>query len=189
MKDKLEEHLLPVMTVQWDQLAGCYDYVHLAGRFRLLDTHKRDSSDTIYGALEYPSTYREAQAWMCDLVIWSQGHNTDQPRKLYGWEPQYRVSTVNLREAERYAKTLRLIDRGLDRLKDEWGHPESYADYLLRVAKVLKVKYMAFKNTPERKERSGYEYQIRDVGYEARYSLDQMIRDWVEAGEREVAYA
>lgn len=187
MKKREDTHLEPVILVDWDKNNCGWGYVHLQGHFRVLDTTKHDSRDTIYGEMGYLSIYQQWQAELADLRIHSQGNNKDQPRHLYGITCQWTGRDIELREAERAYKVLKRIDQGLDKINQEWGYYQSFAEYVIRVAKVLKIKWIAVRRTPAAAESTGYTYRLCDVGKEARHALDWMVAEWIKAGEPQAA--
>lgn len=62
---------------------------------------------------------------------------------LYGHEVTFDMHRVRERDAAAIAATFRRIRRGLDRYNSRLGYSESFADYLLRVADILKVRRFA----------------------------------------------
>lgn len=76
---------------------------------------------------------------MADLVVTAQHDRVD--RAPYGWRVEYsQPHAVDLARAEVMVKVLRKVERGLARLQDELGYPETFAAYVARVGKVLGVK-------------------------------------------------
>jgi len=79
-----------------------------------------------------------------DLMVTSLGENTTlngdpnpEPR-LYGWEVRYEdVYSVDHRRAKKMAKTLDMVQRKLDKLKETRGYPQSYAEFLGRVGEAI----------------------------------------------------
>jgi hypothetical protein len=65
------------------------------------------------------------------------------PKSGFSMSSQLRydsVMTVERRDAELRAKTLRLVEQGLKRLDKEWGYSPDFGTLALRVLKVLKCK-------------------------------------------------
>jgi hypothetical protein len=182
---------LPALAVRWEENCGGGGYVHLIARPCLIDTTKHQppgyaidpTPDTPYGQLEWPAFGFEEYGWMKDLRVHSQGNNSDQPRKLYGWDLEYRPFEVKLSDARIMCKTLERLTKAIEKIEQEWGYTNDLPEFVLRVAKAMKVKYVLFENNYERKERSGYRYQVREPGKEAKYTLEDMVRTWVEAGQ------
>jgi hypothetical protein len=77
---------------------------------------------------------------LADLVVTAQHDGEMADRQPYGWNVEYRdVFSVNADRAAAMSKTLRAIDRKLDKLRDEWGYPTSFEEYVVRVAKALGI--------------------------------------------------
>lgn len=73
-----------------------------------------------------------------DLTVTAQADRASDD--AYGWRVEYsRPYSVDLRRAEQMAKTLRKVDAGLRRIEKRDGYPESFGQYLARVATVLGV--------------------------------------------------
>jgi hypothetical protein len=72
----------------------------------------------------------------------------------------HNVYDLELREAEAKAKTLRNIDRKLDKYRQEYGIVESFDAYLMRVAKAIGSKTIMVRGrkTSHKWGYAGYEY-------------------------------
>lgn len=85
---------------------------------------------------------------LADLRIEAQGHLSEG--RVYGWSVEYRdVFTVNAERAEVMAKTLRKVNRGLEKLEREQGYPANFAQYLARVAKILGIRTYGYNASPQ----------------------------------------
>lgn len=75
---------------------------------------------------------------LADLAIDAQADFASE--NAYGWDVRYRdVYDADLARVEQMVKTLRRIDRGLTRLREQFGYEESFAGYATRVANVLRI--------------------------------------------------
>ena len=68
--------------------------------------------------------------------------------ELYGWTLEYDPVGVTLVRAEKMVKTLRKIHRRLDAMTKEWGNPETFGAFALRVLKVIGAKGFVRKGEP-----------------------------------------
>ena len=172
------------LKVEWDKQTAYSSggYVHLIGTPVLLDKSDRTNNETLYGDIAWH--YYGDDKWMESLQLHSQGVDSDRPRKLYAWSIRYRdLYSVELQQAELMAKTLKRLEAGMDKLYAQWGACDAYSDYLLRAAKVMKVACCLF---PRRNyDGLDYKYRVTDVGRDAKYAIDSMIRDWSEAANKE----
>lgn len=80
----------------------------------------------------------EPLAHLADLVITAQRDARDEDGKWYGFAIDYRdVYAVDLRRAEIMVKGLRAINRKMDKLAEQLGHPRDLATYCAHVAVAL----------------------------------------------------
>jgi hypothetical protein len=76
--------------------------------------------------------------WLKDLVVTSQGERKGNPRHLYGWEVRYQnVFSVDAREAQLMAHTLKTIERRMAKLDEKYGRAATFGAYLARVAQAI----------------------------------------------------
>jgi hypothetical protein len=83
------------------------------------------------------------------LTVAAQANLRDDSEP-YGWDKGavYRdIHEVSLVQAEQMIKTLRKIDRSLNKIKDELGYASSYGQQLARVGKILGVTSYGFEPT------------------------------------------
>jgi hypothetical protein len=113
-----------------------------------------------------------------DLRITAQfDHVATQP---YGWRVEYHnVYAVELARAEAMVKTLRKIERGLERLRAEFGYPESFAAYVARVAKVLGVKQFGWRSPDGGMFPNGTQYRWTDADGLASH-VHTLVRDFTK---------
>jgi hypothetical protein len=79
-------------------------------------------------------------AGLADLVVQARAA-ADMGPGTYGWAVEYlQPYAVDLPRAQAMARTLAKLQRGMGRLDERLGHPESFGAYLLRVAEVLRVR-------------------------------------------------
>ena len=72
------------------------------------------------------------------------------------------------------AKTMRKIETGLNKLYNEFGRPSKFSDYVLRIAKIMKVKTFVFAVNEKFSSYSDNEYDfVDDFGY-AKNKIDTM---------------
>lgn len=88
------------------------------------------------------SSYFGDQPYLDSLQVRCQGDNGDTAahRRLYGFEVEYRPFSVDLLRAEAMVKTLRHVERVLQRCADRFGRVDSFADYAVRVAMALGIR-------------------------------------------------
>ena len=115
----------------------------------------------IRGAFEYnrPEEYRHGERTrvhddymtpahirgLADLELSCQGDSDRHATGVYAWRAEYRgVYSIDLGRAELMAATLKKLEKGLNKLAEEWGQPSTYGQFVLRVCKVLGCTRMAF---------------------------------------------
>lgn len=118
-----------------------------------------------------------------DLVISCQGsrHIPD----IYGWSIALDVYRLDLYKAEAAVKFLRQLQSKLDKLTAQLGSPQSYAEFVLRIATALGVE--GFRCLPKnaRDWRDARTMSLAD----GRYYMEQQCRDWLatQGSERRCA--
>jgi hypothetical protein len=82
--------------------------------------------------------------WTHDLQIRCQGEQdtVGDRRYLYGFGVEYFPHSVDLRRAGQMYRTLLRVAKGMEKLDHDRGYPASYAEYVHRVAEILKAKYI-----------------------------------------------
>lgn len=143
---------------------------------------------TQYSAIDDDTSSVSHQEWD-GLVLSTFGYTNDYGvdqgvRKMagMGWQPGFEThGTINLYRAEAMAKTLRSLDRGLDRLRDQVGDSaQTFGGQVQRLMAVLGITYV-IEAAPggyhsrwangERLRR----HSKRDIGS----YIDRKINDWV----------
>jgi hypothetical protein len=126
--------------------------------------------------------------WLKDLEVRSQGEMHATPRRLYGWSVEYRnVFSVELREAERMAKTLKTIHARMEKADQTYGRPATFGAYLARVAVAIGADTFIRPDGPQR----GWSYaengqRVMSIG-DGVYHIDRMIQKWAEPAPAEVS--
>jgi hypothetical protein len=155
-------------------------YVHVKGVVRSINRNKR-CDDCYLGEVDGPGWSSEQWGEYRDLEIYSQGVDTDTPRRLYGWEVQFeRRSFIRLHEAEEMTRTLRRIERSLEKQKQSYGYPHTFGQFCGRVAIAIGATRFLFQH--EEPSPDGYVYDVTDLAHGIG-RIDQMVEEWVKEGE------
>ncbi len=98
--------------------------------------------------------------------------------KIYHYSTQYTSQySVDINKAESMLFTLKKIDRGLDKISKQWGFPADYANYVLRVCKVLGVQgIIVSHNTPRSYKWNPNDYTIQDITNLSNIIANEMYR-------------
>lgn len=99
-----------------------------------------------------------------------------------GWTLEYENVNAGLSEAQKMVKTLKRINNGLNRLTKRLGWPGSFAEYVLRLADVLKIKKEVRQVQGTSPYYSENEYRILPVTH-----IKDHINDLVAETKKEVA--
>lgn len=89
--------------------------------------------------------------------------SNDQERAwgyFHGYSTPYHVDRV---VAEAMARTLRKVDKGLDKVTQHRGHVKDFDDYLFRIAGILDVQTYYVRSTPERLAVTGERFRRLDA--------------------------
>lgn len=81
----------------------------------------------------------------------------------WGFSHGYQPYLVDLDRAETIVRTLRKIAKGLDKATAERGHVTDFADYLFRVAKILRIRSFYLRNSDRRREITGQAFAQVDA--------------------------
>lgn len=138
-------------AIRLDRVKNYEKFFHMKGTFVTINDEKHDSPkhSCNLGEIIWPDSYGSTRQFY-DLEIWSQG-DTDCERKYYSWEIRYKgVYSVDLRQAEMMAKTLKGMESRLTKYAEKHGRALTVADYFLAVALTNKVKYFVKNNPPDR---------------------------------------
>lgn len=131
----------------------------------------------------YPSSGFDAHP-LADLVIGAQYDGATANHDPYGWDVEYRdVFSADLRRVEGMVKTLRKIERGLEKLRGEWGYPDTFAAYVTRVAKVLGIATFGYKHDGRESFYDGNDYRWTDADG-LRYRISELVAKYDKERER-----
>ena len=97
-----------------------------------------------------------------------------EPGRLIGWEVAYgQPFCVNLSTAETYVKLLRAVQRKLDKYAAEFGVPEGFGQFALRVCKALGVTQ--FIGAERNHWSEAYETRpVQDIGHAIGHELAKL---------------
>jgi hypothetical protein len=157
---------------------GNGNYRHVNFRFVTVD-HEDEVRNII-------SSYQDKHfEFFDDLVIHCQIGGVcseGEEMKPYSWGADYQdLYSVGLDGAEKMVKTLRRLEKGLDRIQDKLGYAETYADYVLRVANVLGVKVFVFQRTFNGDQYSANEYDFEYQFASAKHRINMLIDKNIES--------
>lgn len=156
-------------------------YVHFYAYPILLDTSKRDSHDCYEGTIEYISSWGDLKS-LYRFYVWSQGQDTDQPRKLYAIEVNYRdLHVLDAQEIAVMHKQMKAVQTSLDKQQKEDGYADSFGRYVGRVAKALKAKYILMEYAKQ-PSANGYKFRVLEVG-EGINAINNEVHQWENAAE------
>lgn len=111
------------------------------------------------GDLLFPSHGDQADVGLADFEV-SAYIDRDNPHP-WGFQHGYTPHHVDLPRAELMARTLRKIGTGLEAAETERGHVHDFADYLFRVAAILRIRFYFLRNDDLRLSMTGQRF--RDV--------------------------
>jgi len=147
-------------------------YGHADGTIRNWRTEWQDRDDCYYDQLR----------------ITCQQDNRSNAQS-YGWKISYNQPySVNLAVATKMQKTLSKINRAMEKLEREYGHPESFEDYVIRVSRALKADSFVFDFNNHNNgclDVGQYSYE-REVSY-AKHRIREMIFENLAALENPLA--
>jgi len=157
-----------------------HGYFRLHGR---IVTQRLENSEWIpYGGLgdEYDGPlYANLQA-RC------QGDDNSRKREagreqVYGFDFEYHdVYSVDLRKAERMAKTLKAVSVKLDKINETRGYVQSFGEYVGRIAEAIGAKGIGV--DLDKTRRNGYRWEWMPIG-DGVNRVNRMIWQWVEDGK------
>lgn len=138
------EKRTPVILLNTDSSLGMFGDAGDCLRFKLT-VHYLNEDGELRNYLDGSGVRRNEDAF-ADLCITAQAdRSSDDP---YGWSVEYRdLFSVNAERAEVMSKTLRKVNRGLEKMTAELGYAETFAGYVARVGKVLGVKTFMLRTT------------------------------------------
>lgn len=105
----------------------------------------------------------EIAAYVGNQSTWGSNYATDTDDKLWGFGVSfapYRIDQAD--HAQAIARTLAAIDRGLRKASEDDGYIRDgeFARYVLRIAKILKIKDVYIRNLPRAYGMSGERYRL-----------------------------
>jgi hypothetical protein len=65
----------------------------------------------------------------------------------YGWSCEFAKYRIDLRDAKNIVKTLTMIDKKTESIRETFGYPKSYGEYVMRIAVALGVQKFLFAST------------------------------------------
>jgi hypothetical protein len=117
---------------------------------------------------------------LADLTITAQLDHVAADQRPYGWRTEYRQPyDVDLRRAQTMVTVLRKIDRGLERMRGQLGHPESFTAYLARVARALGATRFCWATERRGWAYDDYEHRFADAD-EMTYHVNRICRDFAK---------
>jgi hypothetical protein len=126
-----------------------------------------------------PSDMECDQGGYCDLMIDCLGNEEHKEQGVYSWSVGYRSPyDVDLRRAEIMVKTLRAIERKMDRIKSSLGPPESFGAFVGRAAAVIGAQRFVFLRGKSRGwsyDDSKHSIQEVEIGI---FKVNEMILIW-----------
>jgi len=151
MRDhKLIATMYHTINKGWDD----YSFGHINFRITAID----DNGETLlFDQPEY-----------CGIIISCQYNadevDADNPR-FYAWDISYEChGSINLESAERKYKSLKKIDKKLEKYRKEWGVANTYADYVKRALKAMGVTRII-------KAETGSSLSIQDIDFSIAMSV------------------
>jgi hypothetical protein len=117
--------------------------------------------------------------YLHNLHVNSQGDDNAPERHLYGFDVTYRdVFSVDARQATAMAKTLKIINRRMGKLRERFGHPDSIGQYLGHVAVAIGASAIIVPQGPTR----GWSYdeidhRVMTVGEGVTY-VNHVVAKW-----------
>ncbi len=114
------------------------------------------------------------------LVLRCQGDaNSRKQGRVYGYEARYRdLYAVDLDDAQKFARTLTFLKRGLAKIETTFGHATTYEDYVTRVAAVFKVKTLIVRRVDEPNGwYNGGDYRAMSMA-DGKFHIHRLIADW-----------
>ncbi|MDE2020281.1 MAG: hypothetical protein KGJ13_08105 [Patescibacteria group bacterium] len=166
------------VVMYFEEERSSYDsretFYHVYASFRLLIGGNLEHSES------YNAPWNERRPDLNGLRIYSQSSSRDNPRRLYGWEAEYHnVYSIPLGTAERMAKTLRAIENGLKKSREQDGIPTSFGHYCARIARTLRVEHFGFQSN---NRYSQYPYQLMSIG-EGIDHVNWLVNQWIHENE------
>jgi hypothetical protein len=145
------------------------DYAHITLEVIFVKDETKEWNDSIGF---YDNNYNDMHKYKGLQITCQMDRTNDKP---YAFELTARLGNsegaVNLQEAESLVKTLRPIQRKMNKIEEFEGSTDSFEVFILRLAKVLKVK--AFYTKPD----NNLSYKRNDNINMLRNELQNLIRN------------
>lgn len=180
----------------WIDTERSYGYFHVIGKPCIIgptqfDLEAIDRGETRHVDAErvtFFDSYDRPDGLRLDhLRFTSQGTDDDTNRFLYAWHIEYRDITLRyVQDAEAHARTLKTIDRKLEKLANEYGRPTTFGQHLLRIAKAIGAKAFVLpsKHNDPNRFYANRSYRIEDLKTGA-YWVDTRVNEWVNERAKE----
>ena len=133
------------------------------------------------GVIKNPSGfYVHTEPWetsMADLHVRAQA---DPTGAFYGYKPSYdQIYSLELDRAEICVKTLRRVERHLQKRQQQFGYPQDLWSYLGRFAEAFDVDTYGFATSPRPLNYSTEYFRWGDIDF-ARYRVEEQRKQWTE---------
>lgn len=142
------------------------------------EDHGRSTHATIRNCRDHSTN----GLYLQDLFITSQGHQSRDERKFYGFAVEYRnVHIVNARDARAMASTLTTIEKRMQKLEEKFGHPASFGAYCARVAEAIGASEFV-RLSPHSPKTGMYNTEEHDHMEikQGIWTIDRMVHDWLK---------
>jgi hypothetical protein len=125
---------------------------------RQLDLGHGASDDVVFNTVRNVSCRYESDTIngldLDGFRIWSQGDRDSAQRlhePLYGWSYEYHnVYSINNDKVHRMAKTLKTIEKRMDKLRDTQGRPKTFGQFVAHVAKAIGATMLVITSESQR---------------------------------------
>lgn len=169
MKKTKRYRLALILSAEPDGNTIGYDRDHPSGqieaRAAVIDTTKSKGCETDLGDWESfhfvydDKTIRDYEDFRFFAWFYRETLST------YGDRPQFNGgSFIDLDEATRYARVLKMIDKKLAKVREARGYCVDVVDYLGRVAEAIGADCFVVACTPEAREMGGYRNRCLSIG-------------------------
>lgn len=121
-----------------------------------------------------------------DFTVTAQADCDSRERtNLYGWAARFEdVYAVDARKAESMLRTLKMVDRKLEKFDAEWGRPDKFSTFVIRAAKAIGARRLIVRRSGSALYGTA-DYRHMDFS-EGADLIDYWERQWKQ-GERATA--